>query len=81
MDRYKLIPSVDMDSDPLLWWKSQERDIPTLSVLAKKYLCICGTSVSSERLFSLAGYVVNDLRARLTPEHVNMLVFLARNMK
>ena len=51
MDRYKLIPSVDMDSDPLLWWKSQERDIPTLSVLAKKYLCICGTSVSFECLF------------------------------
>ena len=44
-------------------------------------LCVCGTSVPSERLFSQAGYLVNNLRTKLTPEHVNMLVFLAKNLK
>lgn len=79
MDRYRDLPCVDMDQDPLAWWKNQ--DLPILSTLARKYLCIPGTSVPSERLFSQAGYIVNELRARLTPDHVNMLVFLARNMK
>ena len=52
-----------------------------LSNISKKYLCVCGTSVPSERLFSQAGYLVNNLRTKLTPEHVNMLVFLAKNLK
>ena len=56
------------------------KNFPILGTLAKKYLCACGTSVPSERLFSQAGYIVNNLRARLTPDHVNQLVFLAKNM-
>ena len=61
LEKYKILPSVDMDSDTLVWWKS-------LSSFPKKYLCICGTSVSSECLFSQAEYIVNPLRARLTPD-------------
>ena len=57
IDRYKILFRVSMDTDPLSWWKSQ--DLPILSTLAKKYLCVAGTSVPSERLFSQAGYTVN----------------------
>ena len=81
MDRYRVLPEVEMDIGPLAWWKIAPQDLPILSALAKKYLCVCGTSVPSERIFSQAGYIVNNLRARLSPDHVNMLVFLARNMK
>lgn len=31
LDRYKILPSVDMESDPLVWWKSQQNDLPILS--------------------------------------------------
>ena len=55
LEKNKILPNFDMDSDPL-------------SSFAKKYLCICGTSVSSERLFSQAEYIVIPLRARLTPD-------------
>ena len=44
-----------------------------------KYLSVPATSVPAERVFSMAGLVVNRLRARLTSEHVDMLVFLRKN--
>ena len=81
MTKYELLPSVEMDDDPIVWWKTNIKSFPILGTLARKYLCAYGTSVPSERLFSQAGYIINDLRARLTPEHVNQLVFLAKNMQ
>ena len=80
MRRYQDFPAVAVDVDPLEWWKSEQKNYPTLATLAQKYLCICGTSVSSERLFSKAGYIVNAHRNRLSPDHVNTLLFLAKNI-
>jgi len=52
---------------------------PHLSVLAKQYLCMPATSVPAERVFLTAGHVFNRLRTRLSPEHVDMLIFLQKN--
>jgi len=79
-DHFLLLPNTDPDADPLSWWKREQQSFPILAQLARKYLCVCGTSVPSERLFSHAGYIVNELRTHLSPENVNMLVFLAKNM-
>ena len=68
------------DSSPLDWWKVNKGRYPTLAGLAKKYLSITATSTPAERVFSVAGLIVSRLRASLTPEHVNMLVFLNKNM-
>ena len=78
---YLEYPSLEADADPLAWWKAESGWFPNLAYLAKKYLCICGTSVPSERVFSTAGNVTNSLRNRLLPENVTELVFLANNMK
>ena len=51
------------------------------SKLAKKYLGIVATSVPSERLFSQAGQVILDRRARITPKNVNMVLFLNSYLK
>ena len=53
---------------------------PLLSVLVKQYLCICGSSVPSERAISSSGYIVDPHHARLLPSNVNMLMFLSKNM-
>ena len=66
----------DAESDPLQWWPSQERNFPILAALAKKYLFICATSTSSERLFSTSGSIVTPRRSCLKPDMVNMLCVL-----
>ncbi|XP_051553344.1 E3 SUMO-protein ligase ZBED1-like [Myxocyprinus asiaticus] len=65
-----------LDVNPTNWWKANAEGFPRLAKLARQYLCISGTSVPSERVFSAAGLTVNRLRARLTPERVDMLIFL-----
>lgn len=80
VQRYLDYPSCDLDMDPLEWWRAEQKRLPALASLASKYLCVCGTSVPSERLFSKAGLIVNNLRNRLSPEHVDTLLFLANNM-
>lgn len=64
-------PIMNSETNPLVWWKAEQRRFPTLSILAKKYLCICGTSVPSERIFSTGGYIVSNYRSRLLPKNVN----------
>ncbi len=66
--------------DPLAWWKRNEKRFNLLSQLAKKYLCVLGTSVPSERLFSKAGELVSIRRNRLKPKNIDMMLFLNKNM-
>jgi len=59
----------------LEWWSKNSHQFPTLAKLAKRYLCIPATSVSTEQVFSVAGEIVDNNRASYKPENVNMLIF------
>jgi len=72
--------ALDASSDPLMWWRDNQRRYPLMAKLAQKYMCICATSTSSERMFSTAGNIATPERSCLKPHNVNMLVFLARNL-
>ena len=69
------------DINILKWWQCNKNVFPLLYKAARSLLLIPATSVSSERIFSLAGYVVRKRRSKLLPEHVNKLIFLKKNMK
>ena len=77
---YADLPLEESTCDPLDWWRENVRKFPRLLQVVKKYLCICGTSVPSERVFSAGGLIVDPHRARLLPVRVNMLLFLAKNL-
>ena len=65
----------------LTWrWKNYWTQLPLLSTMAQKYLCIPATSVPSERAFSIAGNIVNAKCTCLLPENTNILIFLAQNL-
>lgn len=69
-------PMIDRKESPIRYWLRLASVYPTLSVIAKKYLAIVGTSVPSERLFSRAGNILTDSRNRLSPDHLQQLLFL-----
>ena len=50
IDNYLNIPN-DINADPLMWWKVNQRKYPILSLIAKNYLIIQLTSVPSKRAF------------------------------
>ena len=81
IDQFLTHPQPDISDDPLIWWKSESVRYPVLAKLARKFLCLCATSVSSERVFSCGGNIVTDKRTCLKPEKVDSLVFLAQNLK
>ncbi|XP_071580370.1 E3 SUMO-protein ligase ZBED1-like [Temnothorax nylanderi] len=65
---------ININECPLKYWQGHPHS--SLAKLAKRYLTIIATSVPSERLFSRAGNIINDLRNRLTGQHLQQLLFL-----
>jgi len=77
--------AIDIDpnkvGNPLVRRRDNQKHYPRLAQLARKFLCIPATSVPSEHAFSVAGRVVNEKRACLLSENVNMLVFRSANLQ
>ena len=63
----------------LQWWKANKSQFPGLFKAAVSFLHIPATSVPSERIFSLAGYVVRDRRSKMLAANVNKFIFLKKN--
>lgn len=80
VNRYRDVEPVALSENPLIWWRDHEREYPLLALQAKQYLSIPGTSVPSERVFSTAGDIVTAQRSCLTPQHVDQLLFLQKNL-
>ena len=79
VEMYQMCPQLRLQDDPFIFWRNYALTYPNLYKLARKYLSIPGSTVPSERVFSTSGYIADLLRSRLTPEHVEMLVFLKCN--
>ncbi|XP_044052636.1 zinc finger BED domain-containing protein 4-like isoform X2 [Siniperca chuatsi] len=70
-----IAPSLDIN--PLDWWRVNGPRFPKLATLARHYLCVPGVSLPS--LLSEAGQTYATMRTRLSPEHVDMMIFVNRN--
>ena len=52
LECYLSSPRLDFEEDALAWWKSADHKYPSLSSIARKYLCVYATSSTSKRVFS-----------------------------
>ena len=80
LERYFEMRLEERNVDPIFWWDEKKLHLPELYKLSKQVLIIPATSVPSERIFSKAGMLCNDKRNRLTPKHVNEILFLNFNL-
>lgn len=78
---YRAEHSISETDCPLKWWSVHAGAHPQVSNLAKKYLASPATSVPCERIFSLAGNIIQKKRAALSAENVNRLVCLSNWLK
>ena len=62
------------DFDVLSWWRSKAAKFPVLSAMARDFLAIPLSTMSSESAFSLGGRILGDHRSSLTPEMLEALV-------
>ena len=76
LDRYLNMPNEDKDSDPLEFWRLNDRHFPVLSVLARRYLAIPASSASSERLFSRLKLIATSARQNLSSHTLCQLLFV-----
>ncbi len=78
--RYRAARPAGLQDNPLAWWRAKEKEYPLLAHIAKRYLCVPGTSIASERVFSTGGDIVTAKRSCLNPGHVNELLFQQKNL-
>ena len=81
LHRYRAEPSIGMEDCPLEWWSSHSGAHEQLASLARKYLATPSSTVPCERLFSVAGHIVQKKRSALLSENVNKLVCLTSWLK
>lgn len=80
LQRYTIATPPSRNTSPLEWWKLHGTLVPRLATLAKKVLCTPSTSTPAERVFSAGGLIASQQRAALSPENVDALIFLNKNM-
>jgi hypothetical protein len=64
LQRFMAEKPVQFGTDPLEWWVAHQQDYPVLKHLAFTYLAAPASTATNERLFSIAGNVVNEERPR-----------------
>ena len=62
IDQYLGEPNQPRSCKIFQWWEENSKKYPNLYRISKKYLIIQGTSVPSERAFSLAGEIICQKR-------------------
>ena len=82
MNEYLRARKISTDECPFAYWNAEnEIKWPLLAKLSRRFLSAPATSAESERLFSTAGIIVDDLRKSLKAENLEMLLFLHHNLK
>lgn len=67
------------DLNVLEYYAGIEAKYPTIARLARRYLCIPSSNVASESLWSLAGFISEDERSRISADMLETQLMIRRN--
>ena len=79
LKKYKNLPFIDRNEDPIVWWKTNTTIFPNIRPFVLKYLSKPPSSVASEKQFSTAGDIYKETRSRLTVDNADRLIFIMKN--
>ena len=74
------------ENKTLSWWSKFEESSKesklrlAMCKVARKYLTPCPTSTNCERLFSVAGQIMDEKRKNMLPENLERILFLRENL-
>lgn len=68
---------LNIDENPLEFWKDNSTKYPLMYKVAQKYFCAMATSVPSEGYFSLASLILCKRRNRLTSDNFSQMLFMS----
>ena len=74
LEEGRYVCDANANLDVLGWWKGERWRFPILSRLASDVLAIPVTTVASESTFSAGGRIIDDMRASMSVETVQMLL-------
>ena len=75
---YFLVP-INEIMDPFEFWRVNEKTFPSIADLARILLCILNSQANVERVFSIAGLILNLKRCSMSKEHIARSVRLKKN--
>ncbi|CAF4339274.1 unnamed protein product, partial [Rotaria magnacalcarata] len=77
------IPCSLIGKDPMLFWsqKSVQEFLPLLSRFARTIHAIPPTSASTERMFSISGWTLNNRRTNLLPSHLDDILVIRSGLR
>jgi hypothetical protein len=73
--------SIDMDGDPLLWWRVNQHRYPRVAAFARDVLAIPSSSVAVERTLSLGQDLLGVRRMGLSEDTMQTLMRLKSGLK
>ena len=74
------LPPFACKQNPLDWWRAHSTLYPSLANLARIVLAVPGSQIECERVFSLAGLMTSHLRNKMSPERLDVVVLLSKNL-
>jgi hypothetical protein len=81
LEEYFKLPAEDFDTcNPIQWWVGRRSQFPRLYQLARDILCIPGSAVAVERIFSGGRDTISLRRANLQPDTIRMLMLVKKRL-
>jgi len=72
-------PVSERESDPLQYWKANKNLLPLLTAAARDLLSIQAMNCSSERVNSVGGQIITDMRHNLSKTNAETLIWARHN--